>query len=260
MLYFEKYEANGNDFIIVNEIVDKAVIPKICDRHFGVGSDGFIIVRNENNTFYMDYYNADGSRASLCGNGLRCVGKYLQKNKLIDSNTFTVKTEVGDKVGFINPDGSITINLGKPIIKYLNEEVRIENRIFLVALVELGVWHGVIYLGNLDEELMYKYAPLLSKHPQYSSHINVNFCEIISKDHIKIVTYERGVGFTNACGTGACCSYIVGKTLYNLNNQVKIIFKGGEAFIEEKADGIYLTGKAKFICRGYYEREEEQNA
>lgn len=258
MLYFEKYEANGNDFIIMNELDDKTLIPKICDRHFGIGSDGLIIVRKEAKGYFMEYYNADGSSASLCGNGLRCVGKYLQRNKLINTNNFAINTNAGEKTGLINPDGSITINLGMPEIKCLNEELQVENRIFFVSLVQLGVWHGVIYLGNLDEELMHKYAPLLAKPPHYTEHINVNFCEILGKDHLKIVTYERGVGFTHACGTGACCSYLVGKTLYNLSNKVKITFLGGEAFIEEQADGIYLTGKTNFICTGYYDGKGEE--
>lgn len=265
---FAKLEGAGNDFIILEDFlgdlkeIQGEISKKVCDRHFGVGADGVLFVRNTKIAdIEMVIINNDGSYAAMCGNGLRCFVKYIYEKNIVRKNKINVLTGDGIKEVELKLDGEILkeikVNMGKaefdvekiPAISnenIINKIIEYKNREIKITTLLMGVPHTIIFDEDFDLELA-MYIQNLDIFPQKT---NVNFCEIIDENNIKVRTFERGAGETLACGTGICaCAYTAYKFL-NANYNINIKLINSCIKIEINDDIIYMLGSANFICEG----------
>lgn len=256
---FNKYHGLGNDFIIVEEqpLDYSELAKKICDRHIGVGADGLIIVKK--NPLTMLFYNADGSEGTMCGNGLRCFGKYCQDHKVGSGPLLEVQTLAGPKTVEFLKDNLFKTNLGKPIFDPEIMQIHTTEREFLnqplfgvrVSAVFTGAIHAVVFVLNADSVQVQELGQRISNHPIFGDRANVDFVQVIDRGNFSVRTYERGVGWTMACGTCAAASFIIGKSKGYCDDEVTVSFPLGKVFIQGNEDGeIFLTGPAEKICSG----------
>lgn len=266
MISFSKYQATGNDFIVFNSFqinIDflPQEIKQFCDRHFGIGADGIIIARPSNTAdIYMDYYNSDGSKAEMCGNGIRALAAFAKDNNLVTGEEIKVETRAGLKV--INVDYSTyQVDMGAP--SYDSQEIgfgadeqmwayplQINGSKLEVYGVSIGNPHCIIFTKNLDSEPVEQLGPVIENHPLFKNRINVEWVEVESDKKLNVKVWERGVGYTLACGTGACASFAVANRLNLVNNQANISLPGGELEVELAGDSLLLKGEAKLVFQG----------
>ncbi len=241
---------------------------KLCNRNFGIGADGLIIVNP--NTDKADiswiFYNSDGSVAQMCGNGMRCFARYIYDKKIIDKKEFSVETKAGIIVPKIISDTEICVNMGKPILKpkkipckaetNLNIPYTLDNKEFLLNMVSMGNPHCIIFVENESKELALKYGSKIENDKLFPEKTNVEFVEILSKDEVTINVWERGCGITLACGTGACATTVAGILNGFLNNKIKANLPGGSLIIEwqgspkDTEHNVYMTGRADYSFEG----------
>ncbi|MGL5717591.1 MAG: diaminopimelate epimerase [Paraclostridium sp.] len=277
-MQFWKLHGIGNDFIAIDGRFDNIdannyseIAQSVCHRHFGIGADGLLVVKNSKICdIEMVYYNSDGSRANMCGNGLRCFCKYVYDNKIINNNEFTVYTLDGEKKIELETKTedilSIKVNMGKPNFnpecipvntdtnKFINENIQIENKNFEVSSILMGVPHTIVFVDELNKEDVYKYGPLLEKYDIFPKNTNVNFVKVNDEDNISVYTWERGCGYTLGCGTGMTASVIISNYLGKVNNTVNVQSEGGIVKIDI-SDDVYMIGNAVKICEGTVEVE-----
>lgn len=262
---FEKMHGIGNDFIILerrnlpNNINDKLLAELICDRHFGVGADGIIIMDfppAKEADFLWSYYNSDGSEAQMCGNGMRCFAKYVYERGFTDDVSLTVLT----KAGIINPviqaDGTVTVNMGVPKIpNNFKDEIVIDSRRFIYTYVEIGNPHCVIFMDNEISELDFQYfGPKIERHSKFPERINVEFVYVLNNSEIKCRVWERGAGSTLACGTGACAALVAASINKYSNDKATIHLPGGCLTVswDKTSNNVFLNGPASFIYTGQF--------
>jgi len=272
---FTKMEAAGNDFIVFNgikyNIEDYSKLAlKACDRHFGFGADGILVCENSNIAdIKMIYYNSDGSRGEMCGNGIRCFSKYVYEEGLVKKETFTVDTLAGIKnvnleVGN-NEVKTVKVNMGRPIFdtkaipvnihkdKVIEETIEIDGQEIIFSSVLVGVPHTIIFVDNIKHIDINELGRKIETHPLFPTKTNVNFIEVIDRNNINIYTWERGAGRTLGCGTGSCASVVIGKLIGKLGSIVHVNTEGGRLDINlEKDWEIYMTGGANRICDGIF--------
>lgn len=284
MIKFTKMEGLGNDYVYVdctkksNEEIDyiSKCACKISNKHFGVGSDGLILIcKSSVADFKMQMYNKDGSQAQMCGNGIRCVGKYVYDKGLIHKNNITVETLAGiKKLDFDIKDNkveSVTVNMGKPIFQEnlipcvadtivkndVNEishvRLRVLDRDFDFTCVSMGNPHAIAIVDDVDNFDVEKYGKIVECDEHFSQKTNVEFIEILNKSTIKMRVWERGAGETLACGTGASASAVacILNELIDSNKEIKVKLLGGDLLIKWDED-IYMTGPAKIVFEGEY--------
>ncbi len=275
MLQFQKMHGLGNDFIIFNGISQNIsdyhkLAIKVCDRHFGIGADGMMIVeKSDQSDIKMVFYNADGSEAPMCGNGIRCFCKFVFDNNILQKKDFDVETLAGIMETEVmvkdNKVDKVTVNLGSPnysvskipvdIIeeKYIDETIKILNKEYNISAVFLGSSHAIVYVDSLKDINVSKIGPLIENHKLFPNKINVNFCKVNNRNSIEVLTWERGVGQTLACGTGACSSAVVSSLLDKTENKVDVHLLGGVVKVEKRENNdVYMTGPAELICKGQY--------
>lgn len=266
---FSKMNGCGNDFIVINDLEEEfcninKISDKLCDRHFGIGGDGILLVRKSKIAdVKMLVINADGSYAAMCGNGIRCFAKYVYETGICRKNTIDIETGDGVKKAVIynNKDKveNVKINMGKFSFKcsdifancdkeIINKEILINNKKYIINSVLMGVPHTVIF-GKLSNFDIHE-GKLIEKYKIFKQGTNVNFVEVIDKNEIKVKTYERGVGPTLACGTGCCASVVIGNKLKKLGDDVIVNTLGGRLRIEIKDNDVYMTGNAVTSFRG----------
>lgn len=245
---FTKMHGLGNDYVYIdctkNDInieTPEELSKKISDRHFGIGSDGLILIKKSDICdFRMQMFNADGSEAEMCGNGIRCVGKYVYDFGLTDKTNITIETKAGVKKLNLNVENgkvkTVTVDMGEPILekekipvksdsKFV--ELKVLDREFIFTPISMGNPHAVTFINNLDEFDIDKYGKIVESDSHFPNKTNVEFIEILDKNHIKMRVYERGTGETLACGTGACAS-VVASFLNNLTDRtVNVKLLGG---------------------------------
>lgn len=274
---FSKLQAAGNDFILVNGIeygdLDLSeTAKKVCDRHFGIGADGLMTCeRSEVADIKMNYYNSDGSRGEMCGNGIRCFSKFVYDSGVVKKESFSVETDAGIKyidltlenaeVKYISVDmgqvdfraKSVPCSIDKEFI--LQEKVVVEGQELEISSVLMGVPHTVILV---DDYANYD-IDRLGKALEYSTDIfprktNVNFIQVVDDENIIIKTWERGASRTLGCGTGCCSSAAVAHKLGKIKgNRVKLTTEGGEVFVELDSEyNIIMKGSAETICTGEF--------
>ena len=280
---FTKMHGCGNDYIYVNclsqslggQVVatpSKLAI-KISDRHFGVGSDGLILIMPSNKAdFRMRMFNADGSEGEMCGNGIRCIGKYVYDNKLTKKKNATVETKGGIvtlTISGFNKDRSVRaveVNIGKirPIpktfyIKATGKNTIIKDKLTVcgkklsINVVSIGNPHCVIFVRNVDNYPVNELGPAIENHRYFPSKTNVEFVETINQNYVKQRTWERGSGETLACGSGACAVMAVIHNKDNAVDNVVIHLKGGKLNLRYSNNrNIYMRGPAVKICDGVF--------
>ena len=274
---FTKMEGCGNDYVYVNGFEEKIDNPNevaiaVSDRHFGIGSDGLIIINpSEVADFKMCMYNADGSEGKMCGNGIRCVAKYVYDFKLTDKDVITVETLSGIKTLKLNVENgkvkTVRVNMGAPILecdkvpvkyddeKMINKPVKVDGKTFNITCVSMGNPHAVTFINDTDNLEIEKIGPKFENNEIFPDKVNTEFIQIIDKNTLKMRVWERGSGETFACGTGACAS-VVASVLNGLTeNKVTVKLLGGDLEIEYNQDEntVYMTGPARVVFTGEYD-------
>ena len=271
---YKKYHGLGNDFIIGNYIEGldySSLAKKCCDRHLGIGADGLILAKTHNNEIDMVLYNSDGTLAPMCGNGMRCFSMFLVQEGLVKNDEFTVNTLGGKvKVEVINKDPFYCrVNLGKPNYSSKILDLATDKDTFLDQLIEVDngekveisciymtTHHLVTIVNNLKEAINSNLAYSLAKNKLFTKGINVNLVEIIDRDNIKMKTYERGAGWTLACGTGASSAYATLKRKNLCNDSITINLEKGKLRVSSDSDGnIIMEGEAKEIAQIEFSEE-----
>jgi diaminopimelate epimerase len=267
---FTKIQGTGNDFIIIDDRDDeftgkeKETAKKLCDRHFGIGADGILFIKNSKIApVKMEIINSDGSYASMCGNGIRCFAKYIFEKGLILDNPVDIETGDGVKRAFLNiEDGvveSVTIDMGKPFFspdripadfdeEVIDREILIKNKKYKITSMFMGVTHTVVF-GKLDNYNICEGADI-EKYDIFTERTNVNFCEVTDRRNIKVKTWEKGAGATLACGTGCCASVVAANRLGLVEKKVGVEIPGGRLSVEIRDEGIFMTGPAVISFEG----------
>ena len=271
---FTKMHGCGNDYIYVNcleEFIENRSLAalRLSDRHFGIGSDGMICIDSSDVAdFKMDMYNADGSQGKMCGNGIRCVGKYVYDYGLTSKTCITIETLGGIKTLQLTvTDGkvsSVRVCMGSPDFssknipvlcaseKAVNIPVEVYGNTYTATCVSMGNPHAVIFVEDVDGVEIEKIGPMFENHPMFPERINTEFVQVLENGDLKMRVWERGSGETLACGTGTCAalaaSYVCGCTLRSAN----VYVRGGVLSIEwsSEDDMIYMTGPAEIVFEG----------
>ena len=272
---FTKMQGAGNDYVFINgfteHVEDKVTFVKwISDRHFGVGSDGAIFINpSEIADFEMEMYNADGSRSEMCGNGIRCVGKYVYDHGLTDKKEITVESFGRIKYLTLYPgrDGrieSVKVNMGAPVLKgseipvridkdtVIGEPITVNGTEYLMTCVSMGNPHAVVFIDDTDNLDIESVGPVFENHELFPNRTNTEFVQVVDKSHVKMRVWERGTGETLACGTG-CCATTVACILNGLTDEeVTVKVLGGEIIVKWDRENnlIYMTGPAVTTFEG----------
>lgn len=270
---FTKMQGLGNDFIIIDYIENmdySKLSKKMCDRHFGIGADGLIVInpkdmQNSNTDCAWYIYNSDGTQAQMCGNGIRCFAKYMYENKFITKNKFKINTLAGIIEVEILKNDKIRVNMGKPILEkekipFIGKEtsnfpIVIDNTCFSANAISMGNPHCVIFTNENIYTLSEIFGKEIEHNKLFPEKTNVEFVKIISKSKIEISVWERGCGITLACGTGSCASVAAGILNNLLDENVEVKLPGGILNIEwskDKNSPIFMTGNAEFSFIGEY--------
>ena len=255
---FTKMQGLGNDYLYVYSEVPlnvKDLAIKYSDRHFGVGSDGLIFISpSKIADFKMRIFNADGSEAKMCGNGIRCVGKYVYEKGYTDDTVLTIETLSGIKTLKLSvvfgKVKSVSVDMGKTVV---DNEITLSagDKAFTTVPVSVGNPHIVVFVKDVENFPIEKYGKILEKHPQFKGGVNVEFAEV--KDgFIRMRVWERGSGITLACGTGACAtvSAAAKKGLFNKDEFITVKLDGGDLQIKYTDEKVIMTGGAEFVMEG----------
>ncbi len=271
-MFFTKMHGAGNDFIIIDNrsgaITDAgAVAEKLCARRLNIGADGLVLVEDSAVAdTRMRIINADGSEAEMCGNGIRCFARFVYDEKIVEKEEFTVETLAGIMIPkMILSEGKVTgvrVDMGIPSFdaadipmdseSTLRQKIAAAGKTVEVSSVLMGVPHTVVFVeeGNVSWEDFDTVAPAVEKHDIYPKNTNVNFAEVIDRDHVRVRTWERGAGPTLACGTGSCGVAVVMKALGLGDDCTHILLAAGELVIEREGERVFMTGPAEYVMRG----------
>ncbi len=260
---FTKMHGAGNDYVYVNlfdETVENApaVARYVSDRHFGIGSDGLILIApSEVADCRMIMYNADGSEGAMCGNGIRCVGKYAYDHGIVSSTEITVETGDGIKTLNMQTENgkvvSATVDMGVPKLNSeLPEKIFVNGEEHEFTGIDVGSKHAVYIVDDTDSLDLASFGPAYENHPRFPDRVNSEFIQIIDRGHIKMRVWERGSGETLACGTGSTASAVAGNMLGLLDDTVRVDLLGGTITIHWDHDSghVFMTGPAVEVFCG----------
>ncbi len=263
VLPYTKYHGCGNDFVIVHENwidpskIDASWIEAICDRHTGIGADGFIIVKEH--PLEMIYYNQDGSRAPMCGNGIRCFSQFCLDEHIIDTPSFSVQTLAGEKVVYVQDDGRFQVDLGLPDLEPAKCALKApiwnyDYKGLRLYTLFMSTIHTVVFVDDAFMDIE-KIGQEICESSLFPEQTNVNFVQIVDDRHLRVQTYERGCGVTLACGTGVCASAYVAYQEKGCLNKLNVTMKKGSLDIEfDENRRVWMRGPAVKIAKGeYYE-------
>lgn len=273
---FKKMHGAGNDFIVMK----KADLPKdvelsqlaikSCHRRFGIGADGILVVApSEMADVKMIYYNSDGSLANMCGNGIRCFSKYAYDEGLVNKEAFMVETLAGILRVEVKLENKkvrlVKVNMGRmyfkpeeiPVIHdgpdFVKQQIIVADKVFEATSVLMGVPHTVIFVDQLQDAMVNQYGPIIETLNIFPHKTNVNFSKIINRELIHVKTWERGAGFTLACGTGVTSVCGVANYLGLVDKRVEVVVDGGKLMISINEDGsMDMEGPAEDICIGKF--------
>lgn len=269
MIYkFTKMQGGGNDYIYINAIEYKINDPEEKSKlwsayHTGIGSDGLILIEaSDKADFKMRIFNADGSEGMMCGNGCRCIGKYVYEKGLTDKTNVSLETLSGIKYLHLHIDRynkveTVTVDMGEPEILEQKLILDVENESYQGTAVSMGNPHYIIMVKNMDDVNLSHIGPLLERHPHFPNRTNVEFVQYLKDKEVRMRVWERGSGITQACGTGACATTaaLVANKIIDRGDEVKIIMDGGPLSISwsDVDNHIYMTGGAEFVFEGTVE-------
>lgn len=272
---FTKMQGAGNDYIYVNAFEECVEDPAktarlVSDRHFGVGADGLVcICPSENADFFMDIYNADGSRAKMCGNAIRCVAKYVYDRGMTDKTEIAIETLSGIKtVKVFTEGGKVTaarVNMGAPILAareipttfdgdfVVSQKLTIDETDYAVTCVSMGNPHCVLFVDDVEGLELEKIGPRFEHHERFPDRINTEFVRTITPTEFDMRVWERGSGETLACGTGACASAVASvlNGRAERDTDIRVNLRGGQLVIRWSKNGdVYMTGPAEEVFSG----------
>lgn len=284
MLEFTKMQGIGNDYVYIDCTKKELEKPEkisqiVSDRHFGIGSDGLILILNSKVAdFKMEIYNADGSQAEMCGNGIRCVAKFVYDKGLTEKTKLKIETLAGIKELELNVENgkvkTVKVDMGEPILEaekipvYIDEKMKSEgitptsviknlkleayNQNFTFTCVSMGNPHAITFIDNVEKFDVKKFGSVFEVAKAFPKKSNIEFVEIVDKENINMRVWERGSGETMACGTGSCSSVVACILNNKTSNKVKVHLLGGELYIEwnKENNHIYMTGPAKIVFEG----------
>ena len=271
-IQFSKMHGLGNDFVVIDNVTQniffsKDKIRQLADRNFGIGFDQMLMVEppyDPEQDFHYRIFNADGSEVSQCGNGARCFARFVKMKGLTNRNKIVVSTKAGRMVLYLEKDGQVTVNMGKPKfepsqvpIKANKEEgtylIRSEDKTLFCGAVSMGNPHCVMEVENIETADVETLGPILERHERFPEGVNVGFMQILNPGHIKLRVFERGAGETLACGSGACAAVAIGQIQGKLGKEVKVELPGGKLRIrwQGKDNVLKMTGPAEHVFDGY---------
>ena len=272
---FTKMHGLGNDYVYINcfeeEITDRAALAiRVSNRNFGVGSDGLIcICPSDKADFLMDMYNADGSRSQMCGNGIRCVGKFVYDKGLTERTTVTVESGGAVKTLQLHVEAgkvrSVRVNLGRPIFEperipvdaagedFINRPIEVLGEWYWVTCLSMGNPHAVTFVEDVDGIDIQRVGPAFEHHPLFPERVNTEFIQVVDRRTLKMRVWERGSGETLACGTGAAASVVAGVLNGLTGSAVTVRLLGGDLEIHwdrEETGCVFMTGPAETVFEG----------
>ena len=277
MLKFLKMEGIGNDYVYFDGInqnvpTDETFIKKVSNRHIGIGSDGVIIILpSETCDFRMRMFNLDGSEGKMCGNGIRCVGKYMYDYGLTDKEAISVETLAGIKyLQFFIENGKVAkvkVDMGSPILtpaeipvaaegeRAVDEPIVVDGTEYRMTCISMGNPHAIVYVDDVKNLPIEKIGPSFEKHERFPNRVNTEFVKVLDRNTVEMRVWERGSGETLACGTGACATAVA--CILNGLTEEKVTVKllGGDLEIEwdREKNKVFMTGPAKVVFDGVWE-------
>lgn len=273
---FTKMQGLGNDYVYVNCFQEKVENPselsiKVSDRHFGIGADGLILIKpSDVADFEMEMYNADGSQGAMCGNGIRCVAKYVYDYGLTDKTSITVNTKSGIKYLDLTIENGkavqIRVNMGAPILDasripvisskemVINEPVLVDGKEYHITAVSMGNPHAVTYIADVKGLEIEKIGPKFENHEMFPDRVNTEFVKVLDSHTVEMRVWERGSGETLACGTGACAVAVASILNGLTEEEVTVKLLGGDLRIrwDRKENLVYMTGPAEVVFDGEF--------
>ena len=272
---FTKMQGLGNDYVYVNCLKETIADPpalakKISDRHFGVGSDGLIMINpSDKADFEMEMYNADGSRAEMCGNGIRCVAKYVYDYGLTDKTRISVETLAGIKYLDLTVENGkvslVRVDMGRPILEpenipvqaegswVVDEPLTVDGKEYRMTCVSMGNPHAVIFVDQDVRELpLEQIGPSFESHERFPKRINTEFARVLDRRTVEMRVWERGSGETLACGTGTCATAVACVLNGLTEDEITVHLLGGDLYIkwDREKDTVYMTGPAETVFDG----------
>ncbi|HIK44293.1 MAG TPA: diaminopimelate epimerase [Leptolyngbyaceae cyanobacterium M65_K2018_010] len=277
---FSKYHGLGNDFILVDNrhrpepLLSPAEAVAWCDRHFGIGADGviFALPGQAGTDYTLRIYNSDGSEPEMCGNGIRCLAKFLETLETAEGrapqapHTYRIHTLAGVIAPTLQPDGQVTVDMGPPLLlaaeipttlaaaqeKVVAVPLTVADQTWSVTGVSMGNPHCVTFVEEVEAIPLATLGPQFEHHAAFPQRINVEFIQVVRPDYLKMRVWERGAGITLACGTGACASLVAGVLNGVCDRTATVELPGGPLHIEWSADTnrVYMTGPAEQVFQG----------
>ena len=255
---FTKIHGLGNDFIVIDNFngrikFSNKQISFLCDRHKGIGADGLILVEKaEGTNCFMNYYNADGSQAEMCGNGVRCVTRFLKDYYFKNEENFKIMTRAGIKEVSYEKDDTFSVNMGKPVFihkDFPKNELKLEG--LNLNFVSMGNPHAVAFVEDLGVYDLNELGKRIENDKNFPNKINFELVKQINNQELEMLVWERGCGRTLACGTGACAVYVLARKHKKVAEEVSINLPGGKLFLTEKKNGeIIMRGEAVNVYSG----------
>ncbi|AGF53334.1 diaminopimelate epimerase [Synechocystis sp. PCC 6803] len=276
-LSFSKYHGLGNDFILVDnrQSTEPCLTPdqaqQLCDRHFGIGADGVIFaLPGQGGTDYtMRIFNSDGSEPEMCGNGIRCLAKFLADLEGVEEKTYRIHTLAGVITPQLLADGQVKVDMGEPQLlaelipttlapageKVVDLPLAVAGQTWAVTCVSMGNPHCLTFVDDVDSLNLTEIGPLFEHHPQFSQRTNTEFIQVLGSDRLKMRVWERGAGITLACGTGACATVVAAVLTGRGDRRCTVELPGGNLEIEWSAQDnrLYMTGPAQRVFSGQAE-------
>jgi diaminopimelate epimerase len=271
-MQFWKMHGLGNDYIVIDnrdqKIGDKQaadLAKRLCERRFSVGADGLLLVSNSNVAdVKMRIFNADGSEAEMCGNGIRCFAKYCYENGIATKNEFTVETLSGIKRVWLAIENqevkTVKVDMGAPNWEksslpmigqgtFINESLEVDDEAFKVTCLSMGNPHCVLFVDKVDDFPVEQVGPKIENHKAFPKRTNVGFVQVLNRNELKVRVWERGCGETLACGTGTCAAVAAANKLGKVGSKVTVHVLGGDLEVEV-AESLFLSGAAEKVFEG----------
>ncbi|MCM1983311.1 diaminopimelate epimerase [Lyngbya confervoides] len=278
-IQFSKYQGLGNDFVLIDNrhqsdpVLTPTQAEKLCDRHFGIGADGiiFLLPGQAGHSHTMRIFNADGSEPEMCGNGIRCLAKFIAhlEHREEGDLSYRIQTLAGTIEPVVLRDGQVRVNMGHPRLQgqdipthlgnphqpVIDQPLEVGNGTWQVTCVSMGNPHCITFVDRLADIPLADLGPAFEHHPAFPQRTNTEFIEIVRPDYLKMSVWERGAGMTLACGTGACASLVAGVLNQKCHRKATVELPGGPLEIEWAAAGdpVYMTGPAEWVFSGNLE-------
>ncbi|MDO4399691.1 MAG: diaminopimelate epimerase [Coriobacteriia bacterium] len=271
---FTKMQGIGNDYVYVNCLKEQVENPSslakiVSDRHFGIGSDGLILIRpSAQADFFMEMFNADGSRSEMCGNGIRCVGKYVFDHGLTSKTEIDVNTLAGVKHLVLHVEAgrvaSVTVDMGEPVLDpglipvnaasspVVGEPVEVAGVPYAMTCVSMGNPHAVVFVGDTAGFPLHEVGPAFERHPVFPRRVNAEFVQVINRNEVNMRVWERGAGETLACGTGACATTVACILNGLTEDEITLHLLGGDLRVrwDRAVNRVFMTGPAATVFEG----------